>query len=150
MYRACLCHFPAADITVMAAAVADFRPETVKGQKIKKKDLGMTLNLVPTEDILAALGREKRKGQILVGFALETNNAQANARKKLISKNLDLIILNSLKDKGAGFGYDTNKVSILDRKGKTENLPLLTKTEVAMHIAERVLSIFGTPKPEKQ
>lgn len=134
MYAECLNVFPDCDIAIMAAAVADFTPDTVKTSKIKKEEGTSSIKLKPTVDILSELGSNKKAGQLLVGFALETDNEQANARKKLVNKNLDIIVLNSLKDAGAGFGYDTNKVTILTAGGDKLNFELKSKQEVAMDL----------------
>ena len=125
--------FQQADIAILCAAVADFTPNTTAQQKIKKqpKQTGMTIELKTTTDIAATLGKNKRPNQTLVGFALETHNELANAERKLRSKNLDMIVLNSLQDKGAGFGVDTNKVTLLYANGTKKDLPLLLKQEVA-------------------
>ncbi len=138
MLEACTDHFAAADITVFSAAVADYRPVESAKQKIKKKDGDMSLSLTRTADIAATLGARKTKGQITVGFALETENEQENALKKLKSKNFDLIVLNSLNDQGAGFGHDTNKVTIMDGK-KTNTLELKSKNEVAEDIVSAII-----------
>jgi phosphopantothenoylcysteine decarboxylase/phosphopantothenate--cysteine ligase len=113
MYEQCMAQ--AYDIAVMAAAVADYTPETVADQKIKKNGDGLILSLRKTKDILGALGQQKQEGQVLVGFALETNNEKESALKKLAEKNADMIVLNSLQDEGAGFGHDTNKATLADR-----------------------------------
>lgn len=139
MYDACIARFDNTDISVLAAAVADYRPATQATEKIKKKDGNLTLELTATRDIAAELGKRKRKGQLVVGFALEMNDAQANALKKLEAKNFDLIVLNSLQDKGAGFGYDTNKVTIFDRRGRTVSPPLKDKQAVADDIVEAIM-----------
>ena len=138
MYKAAQAHFPDADAGILCAAVADYRPETVADKKIKReKEEELTLHLRATQDIAASLGAIKRKQQCLVGFALETNNEQQNAEGKLERKNFDFIVLNSLNDAGAGFRYDTNKISIIDRKGRTD-YPLKSKTEVAQDIIDRL------------
>ena len=127
----------------MAAAVADYRPETVADRKIKKDQAGndvLNLKLIPNPDILASLGKIKTTHQILVGFALETDDELANAQKKLQSKNADFIVLNSLNDEGAGFGTDTNKTTILTAKGEKYPLPLQSKQSAAEAIVSRVLS----------
>jgi phosphopantothenoylcysteine decarboxylase/phosphopantothenate--cysteine ligase len=100
----------------MAAAVADYTPASVADEKIKKKDEDWSLSFSKTKDILKSLGEQKKNGQVLVGFALETTNERSNARDKLAAKNADIIVLNSLQDEGAGFGVDTNKVSLFDKK----------------------------------
>ena len=138
MYKAAQAHFPDADAGILCAAVADYRPATVADKKIKREKEGeLTLHLRATQDIAASLGGIKRKQQCLVGFALETNNEQQNAEVKLERKNFDFIVLNSLNDAGAGFRYDTNKISIIDRKGRTD-YPLKSKTEVAQDIIDRL------------
>lgn len=130
--------FSDADAAILCAAVADYRPETVVDKKIKReKERELTLHLQATKDIAAGLGAAKREGQLLVGFALETNNEQQNAEGKLERKNFDFIVLNSLNDVGAGFRHDTNKISIIDRKGRTD-YPLKSKTEVAQDIIDRL------------
>lgn len=139
MYNQCKDLFPNADIAVLSAAVADYRPKEVAGQKIKKSDDALSLELVKTHDIAASLGKMKHNGQVLVGFALETEKEKANALKKLEAKNFDLIVLNSLNDKGAGFSHDTNKVTII-RKDQTErSFELKTKKEVAHDIVSAIL-----------
>lgn len=139
MYNACAALFPTADITVLSAAVADYKPAVKAEQKIKKKEEEMTITLTKTHDIAASLGKMKHNGQIIVGFALETEQEQANALKKLDSKNFDLIVLNSLNDKGAGFGHDTNKITIIDRQQKTKTFELKSKKEVANDIVEAII-----------
>lgn len=138
MFAACTSLFNKMDIAVMSAAVADFTPAEVGKQKIKKEDGLRPINLKPTKDILAELGRMKKANQFLVGFALETNNEQQNAEKKLSNKNLDIIVLNSLQDKGAGFGYDTNKISILNKLGAKTDFHLKSKKEVALDILQAI------------
>ena len=139
MADVCVKTFPVADITVLSAAVADYRPTNVASQKIKKSGSAITLELTQTQDIAATLGQSKKTGQLLVGFALETENERANAEKKLVSKNFDLIVLNSLNDKGAGFATDTNKISILDRQNRLRDFPLKSKQEVARDIINTIL-----------
>lgn len=146
MYDAACTYFGAADAAILTAAVADYTPEHVADEKIKREKTGeMTLKLVPTYDIAASLGRLKdtvdSRKRILVGFALETNNEQLNAEDKLHRKNLDFIVLNSLNDKGAGFRHDTNKISIIDREGKTD-YPLKSKAAVAADIVDRLVSVL--------
>ncbi len=123
-----------ADITVMAAAVADYTPKDVKKEKIKKEEGVASIELTQTTDILKELGTNKGKDRILIGFALETENETQNALKKLQAKNLDLIVLNSLKDKGAGFEHETNKVKLFARDGKELEIPLKSKSEIAKDI----------------
>lgn len=136
MYQACVARFPECDAAVMSAAVADFTPEIVSNTKIKKDGNKMQIELKPTKDIAAALGKCKKPSQVFAGFALETDNEIVNAKKKLESKNFDFIVLNSLKDKGAGFGFDTNKVTIVSRVDGEHDYPLKTKKEVARDIAD--------------
>ncbi len=131
MYNACKSIFPASDIAVLAAAVADFKPIVVSGQKIKKTEQNLVLELEKTRDIAAELGKLKRNGQFIVGFALETEHEVAHAETKLAAKNFDLVVLNSLNDAGAGFGHDTNQISIIDRKNGVKKFNLKTKKEVA-------------------
>ena len=136
MYNAAVAEFEQADCAVMCAAVADYTPAEVATSKIKKSDNSFSLELRKTKDIAYELGKVKGSRKI-VGFALETDNEQSNAEEKLRKKNLDLIVLNSLRDKGAGFGCDTNKVTFIDASHR-EELPLLSKTEVAERIADRI------------
>jgi phosphopantothenoylcysteine decarboxylase/phosphopantothenate--cysteine ligase len=139
MFNACNELFPKADITVLSAAVADYRPLVKSEQKIKKKDENLVLELTKTRDIAASLGKLKHNGQVLVGFALETEQEKENAMKKLEAKNFDLIILNSLNDKGAGFGHDTNKITIIDRALHTRSFELKNKKAVAQDIVEAII-----------
>lgn len=138
MYDACHNVFNEVTIAICAAAVADYKPAVVADQKIKKKDATLTITLEKTKDVLASLG-EIKKQQYLVGFALETNNELENAKSKLTRKNLDLIVLNSLKDKGAGFGKSTNKVTLIDNKGAVNAFELKSKHEVAEDIFNTIL-----------
>lgn len=142
MMAACKEYFPGADILIMTAAVADFKPKTAANRKIKKSGQGMTLELVPTTDILATLSSGKRKDQLIVGFALETDKELDHARKKLMQKNLDVIVLNSLQDSGAGFGTSTNKITVLDKTGNSTEFPLKSKEEVAADIADYLTAII--------
>lgn len=141
MHQACMQYWPKADIAVMAAAVADFTPLQTSELKIKKQDGLGSIELLPTADILAAMGKSKKKEQILVGFALETDNEAANAKKKLEAKNCDFLVLNSLRDAGAGFGHDTNRVSIFGRSGMVLETDLKSKTEIASIIAKTVCGL---------
>lgn len=141
MYNACMSHYPTSDAGILCAAVADFTPECVADKKIKREKDDLTLNLKPTHDIAAALGKIKTDSQRLVGFALETNDETVHAQDKLKRKNLDFIVLNSLNDKGAGFRCDTNKITIID-SGKAEEYPLKTKKEVAADIIDKLDSIL--------
>lgn len=131
--------FPGTEITVMAAAVADYRPEHVATEKIKKSEKDYLLNLTRTPDIAAGLGAIKKPGQILAGFALETENGELNAREKMMRKGFDFIVLNSLKDEGAGFGFDTNRITILDKDGKSLPFGLKSKHEVACDIVNFIV-----------
>ena len=142
MLQACVQHFPTADAAIMTAAVADYRPSTVSDKKVKKSDDDLQLPLSKTVDIAATLGKMKTKNQFLVGFALETNDELINAQKKLIGKNLDFIVLNSLNDKGAGFGSDTNKVTLIFNGNKSIDLPLMTKSKVASNIVESLVNLM--------
>ena len=141
MYNACAGVFGQTDITVLAAAVADYRPAVQSTEKIKKNG-SMTLELTKTHDIAASLGKIKQNGQFVVGFALETENEKDNALKKLESKNFDLIVLNSLKDPGAGFGHDTNKITIIDRQHKMTSFALKDKKAVAKDIVQAIIENF--------
>lgn len=142
MLDSALTYFGSVDIAIMAAAVADFTPENSSSVKIKREADDLILKLKPTVDIASTLGSTKRSGQILVGFALETNDEVVNAKKKLEKKNLDVIVLNSLNDSGAGFGFDTNKVTIIDNKGNSDTFELKSKTEVASDIVNVISKRF--------
>jgi phosphopantothenoylcysteine decarboxylase/phosphopantothenate--cysteine ligase len=139
MYQVCVDLFPNTDIAVLAAAVADYKPVVKADQKIKKKDDTLTLELTKTHDIAASLGKLKHNGQVIVGFALETEQEQSNALKKLESKNFDLIVLNSLNDNGAGFGHDTNKITLIDRQQNSKSFELKSKKEVARDIVAAII-----------
>ena len=142
MHEAAAAAFGKADAGILCAAVADFTPEAAAfSKKIKREKDDLVLRLKPTQDIAAALGRQKREGQLLAGFALETDNEEAHAKEKLERKNLDFIVLNSLNDKGAGFRVDTNKITIIDRKGSTP-YPLKSKKEVAGDIIDKLASML--------
>lgn len=138
MLEAVKIHFDNADFLIMSAAVADYKPATVQNQKIKKQQKEWALELTKTQDILAEISNLKKEHQKLIGFALETNDEQANAIKKLKTKKLDMIILNSLRDKGAGFATDTNKVTLITAKDEIK-LPLKNKSEVAQDIADYIV-----------
>ncbi len=140
MYEKTVKHFEKTDIAVMSAAVADYAPEKVSITKIKKSGDELHLKLRKTKDILAELGRMKTKKQMLIGFALETDNEIENATKKLRAKNLDFIVLNSLKTKGAGFKHQTNKITIIDRNGIKTDYKLKSKSEVAQDIVHKVIT----------
>lgn len=140
MLAECEKAFPASDISIMCAAVADYAPAAMSDRKIKREHSEVpVIELVKNPDIAATLGARKKPGQILAGFALETDNEASNAVEKLERKNLDLIVLNSMRDKGAGFGTDTNKITIIDREG-SHPYPLKSKTEVAADIVDSIQS----------
>jgi phosphopantothenoylcysteine decarboxylase / phosphopantothenate---cysteine ligase len=138
MHEAATGYFPSADIAVLAAAVADYRPEKAADKKIKKSEAALTITLEKTLDIAAALGKMKKAGQFIVGFALETNDELKNAGEKLEKKNFDFIVLNSLRDKGAGFNFDTNKITILFRGNKRKDFELKSKPAVAVDIVDEI------------
>ncbi len=138
MYNSTHQYFNKVDIAILTAAVADYKPKNIANQKIKKKDATLHIELTPTKDILASLGNIKKK-QFLVGFALETNNELENAKGKLQRKNLDMIVLNSLQDKGAGFATDTNKITIIDKDLTENNFKLKSKIEVAKDIMNYIV-----------
>lgn len=139
MYEAAVEAFPKADIGILCAAVADFTPVVKAESKIKRKGDELTVVLKPTQDIAAQLGKMKKSEQVLVGFALETDNEQANAQDKMERKNLDFIVLNSLRDKGAGFRTDTNKVTIFSHGCSPKEFPLKSKREVAKDIVDSII-----------
>lgn len=141
MYQAAVKNYEDADAGILCAAVADFTPDVTAEQKIKREKDDLILRLKPTQDIAAALGKQKRPEQRLVGFALETNDEVSHAQDKLKRKNFDFIVLNSLNDKGAGFRCDTNKIAIIDRDGITA-YPLKPKTEVATDIIDKLVTLF--------
>lgn len=141
MYEACIGMFDGMDITIMAAAVADFKPVTKASQKIKKT-AGMQVELTATKDILKTLGEKKRNGQVLVGFALETTEEKKHAHEKLKRKNADMIVLNSLNDPGAGFSHDTNRVTIIKKDGEELEFSTKLKTEVAKDIVEVIIKTY--------
>ncbi|SHJ66727.1 bifunctional phosphopantothenoylcysteine decarboxylase/phosphopantothenate--cysteine ligase CoaBC [Flavobacterium haoranii] len=142
MYKACHQFFDKVDVAIASAAVADYKPKNVESQKIKKKDATLTLELEKTKDILASLGQVK-KNQFLIGFALETENEIEHAKQKIEKKNLDLIVLNSLNDKGAGFGHPTNKVTFIDKLGTIEPMDLKSKEEVAIDIINKIITHYN-------
>ncbi len=143
MFEAVLEHFPRADIVIKAAAVADYRPARTAAQKIKKEGETLVIELVKNPDILLELGRLKKPGQVLVGFAAETENLLANARRKLEKKNVDLLVANDVTRPGAGFGADTNLVKLIYRDGRVVDLPLMKKTELAHRILDAALALRG-------
>lgn len=142
MFDTCMAEFPSADIAVMSAAVADYTPVETAPEKIKKTSGTLVIELTKTKDILKSLGQLKKDGQLLVGFALETANERQYALDKLASKNADLIVLNSLKDEGAGFGYDTNKVTIFEKGGNEIVYDRKPKQQVAKDIVDRIVNIL--------
>lgn len=143
MYQATVSRFPGMDAAILCAAVADYRPEVLEKEKIKRESTGeMTLHLLPNKDIAATLGEMKEGKQRLVGFALETHDGLHHAMDKLRRKNLDFIVLNSLEDKGAGFQYDTNKVTLLDKEGRVQTFPLKRKEEVASDIIDKLSALL--------
>lgn len=142
MYEACMIAKDESEIIVMAAAVADYKPVSTESVKIKKSGSSFEIKLQPTLDILAMMGKEKRPGQILVGFALETDHEEENARKKLETKKLDMVVLNSLRDEGAGFKTPTNKVTIFFNSGEVQHLPLKPKREIALDIIKSIESLI--------
>ncbi len=139
MYEASVNHFPNCDGAIMTAAVADFTPLNPVDAKVKREKSNYTIELTPTQDIAASLGQVKTERQFLVGFALETNNEEQNAQLKLEKKNLDLIVLNSLNDSGAGFQHDTNKITIFTREGQVKKYELKPKSQVAKDIVDEII-----------
>jgi len=143
MYRAATESFVDVDAAILCAAVADYRPEKQVDGKIKRENKAtMSLSLVRNKDIARTLGEKKRPDQVLAGFALETNEGLHHAKEKMIRKNLDVIVLNSLEDQGAGFRYNTNKITIIDRDGNIENFPLKNKSEVAVDIVDKLKTLI--------
>jgi phosphopantothenoylcysteine decarboxylase/phosphopantothenate--cysteine ligase len=142
MYNACLDLFATVDIAIMSAAVADYTPVSPSKQKIKKKEAVFSMELAKTKDILKTLGEQKKAGQFLVGFALETNNEKGFALEKLKEKNADMIVLNSLNDAGAGFGHDTNKITIFDKQGNEYAFDTKAKTAVAADIVNTLIKLL--------
>ncbi|CAN5656380.1 bifunctional phosphopantothenoylcysteine decarboxylase/phosphopantothenate--cysteine ligase CoaBC [soil metagenome] len=138
MFEASKNLFPDTDIAIMAAAVADYRPKNIAGQKIKKSDEALSIELIQNPDILKHCGSIKKDTQLLIGFALETNDEEANAKKKLANKNADMIVLNSLNDLQAGFGTNTNKVTVFENNGRVHRLPLQSKKDVASAIVSLI------------
>ena len=146
MQQAVLAHYPRATIVVSAAAIADYRPAQIATQKLKKKDGDFSIPLDRNPDMLAGLGRDKGN-RLLVGFATETENVLQNAERKLRSKNLDMIVANDVTQEGAGFAGDTNIVTLLDRTGQQEPLPLMSKDAVAHAVYDRLLALKKSPTP---
>jgi phosphopantothenoylcysteine decarboxylase / phosphopantothenate---cysteine ligase len=149
MYSQVRLHLKKADVLIMAAAVSDFVPKIVQSQKIKKEEKTISLELEPTVDILKKIGRDK-KDKLFVGFALETENEVGNAKRKLKEKNLDLIVVNNPNVSGSGFEVDTNVVTLIDKKGKIEKLPLLPKKIVAEKILDKVMSLLKKPTKKRK
>ncbi len=142
MAKECISRFKKCDIAILSAAVADFTPRNISTTKIKKDRESLTLELMPTTDIAAELGKLKKPSQLIAGFALETNNELESAKEKLRRKNLDLIILNSLNEKGAGFELSTNRITIIDRKNNIDKFDLKSKDEVAKDILDKIVSML--------
>ncbi len=142
MFEACAQYFSSAEVIVFAAAVADYTPKFPSTTKIKKKEEEFSIELLKTKDIALELGKQKRGNQIVVGFALETNDEEQNAIEKLKKKNFDFIVLNSMRDEGAGFKNDTNKVTIIDKVGNATKFELKSKEEVAKDIVAFVNQIL--------
>ena len=142
MYNACTKQFDKSDIGIMAAAVADYTPVAVAGKKIKKASGDLVIELKKTKDILKTLGEKKSSKQVLVGFALETDNEREYALGKLKNKNADMVVMNSLNEEGAGFGTDTNKITIFDKSGKEFNYDLMSKKEAAKNIIDTIIQLY--------
>jgi phosphopantothenoylcysteine decarboxylase/phosphopantothenate--cysteine ligase len=138
----CIKRFAGCDIAVLAAAVADFTPELIAEKKIKRGENDLIIKLKPTRDIASELGKIKKPGQLLVGFALETDNELENAISKLKKKKLDIIVLNSLNDKGSGFGFDSNRITIIDKNNNIDKFELKTKKEAARDIIDKIVSML--------
>ena len=138
MYEAVMAHKDEQDIIIKAAAVADYTPAEVSDEKVKKKDDDMAIRLTRTRDILKALGENRKEGQFLCGFSMETQNMLENSRAKLKKKNIDMIVANNLKEKGAGFGTETNVVTFITEKEEAE-LPIMSKDEVADQLLDFIL-----------
>ena len=142
MAAECISRFPSCDIAILSAAVADFTPSQVAKKKLKKEGKEMVLKLKPTTDIAKTLGKLKRRSQFIAGFALETDNEIKNATVKLKQKNLDIIVLNSLKEEGAGFDYDTNKITVIDKYNNINKFELKSKEEAARDILDKIISMI--------
>jgi phosphopantothenoylcysteine decarboxylase / phosphopantothenate---cysteine ligase len=143
MAEECITRFPECNIAILAAAVADFTPDTISESKIKRGNDKLIVRLRPTTDIAAELGKMKTEKQLLIGFALETDNELENAISKIKRKNLDMIVLNSLKEEGAGFGFDTNKITIIDRNNIIDKFELKSKKEAAGDIINKIVSMIS-------
>jgi len=142
MAKECIARFASCDIAILAAAVADFSTERIEENKVKRGGEEIILKLKPTKDIAETLGKMKNKSQFLAGFALETHNEISNAKAKIIRKNLDIIVVNSMRDKGAGFGYDTNRITIIDRNNNIDKFELKSKDEAARDILDKIISML--------
>jgi phosphopantothenoylcysteine decarboxylase / phosphopantothenate---cysteine ligase len=142
MAAECISRFPFCDIVILAAAVADFTPSEVSPRKIKKGETELILKLKRTTDIAETLGASKKPTQVIAGFALETDNELDNARAKLFRKNMDIVVLNSLNEDGAGFGHDTNKITIIDRNNNIDKFELKSKEEAAKDILDKIVAII--------
>jgi len=142
MFHECMKYFRTCDAAILAAAVADYTPAKKSTTKIKRNDGLLPIQLIPTKDIAAELGKLKKPSQILAGFALETNNEIENATRKLKNKNFDFIVLNSLADKNSGFNFDTNKITIIDKNNNIQPFPLKRKAEAAKDITDKLISYF--------
>jgi len=142
MASECIARFPGCDIAILAAAVADFSPMRIESKKMKRESGNLVLRLKPTKDIAETLGKMKRETQLLAGFALETHDEIANAKAKLVRKNLDIIIMNSMQDKGAGFAFDTNRITIIDRNNNIDKFELKTKKEAARDILGKIVTML--------
>jgi len=146
MYNESVKHFPDCNAAIMCAAVADFKPDKKQNKKVKRGKEDLQINLTPNKDIAAELGKMKSNNQLLVGFALETDDELTNAKRKIQNKNLDFIVLNSLQEKGAGFSVDTNKISIIDKHEKITNFDVKLKKEVAVDIVKELIVKFEENK----
>lgn len=146
MASECIARFPSCDIAILSAAVADFAPLKQEKKKIRKSGSGLVLKLRPTTDIAETLGRMKKGTQLLAGFALETEKGLESAREKLRRKNLDIVVLNSLTDKGAGFEHDTNRITIIDRNNNIDKFGLKSKDQAARDILDRIVSMIRKRK----
>jgi phosphopantothenoylcysteine decarboxylase/phosphopantothenate--cysteine ligase len=142
MYHAVMSEIKTVRLGIFSAAVADYKPKVMAQEKIKKAGEELSIDLVKTVDILAEVGKQKSANQVIVGFALETNNEEENAKQKIVKKNLDMIVLNSLKDTGAGFQHDTNQIMIIDKENNSVKFELKSKFEVAVDINNYIESKF--------
>ena len=143
MFRECRKAYPGCDAAVLTAAVADFSPVKVHHEKLKRSGDHLRIEMKPTKDIAMELGKIRKKGQVLAGFALESENEEVHAQQKMVKKNLDFIVLNSLRDEGAGFEVDTNKITIIDRQNNIQKFELKNKAEVADDIVDKLESYFN-------